>query len=228
MLSTSRTLLRLHIEAVWGVQLPPITHDTVTLLHEGTRPPWKLYLAELTDERIAIWRPDVVTPERAALLEQASEALTLSLTEHISLQIKREVALHQVASPIMDIATAQRVARLLTPDDSALVERFDPGEVEYYFHPECRPLVGVVVDGRLLSLAHSSRRTARACELGINTLPEARRRGYALAATLLWAASIVQEGLIPFYSAFAENTASLGLASAAGYRAFARGVMLED
>src|SRR5690242_8626302 len=155
MLSTSRTLLRLHIEAVWGVQLPPIHQDTVTLLHEGTRPPWKLYLAELTGERIAIWRPDVAAPEQAALLEQASEALTLSPAEHVSPQIKREVALHQVASPTMDIATAQRVARLLTPDDSALVERFDPGEVEYYFHPERRPLVGVVVDGRLLSLAHS-------------------------------------------------------------------------
>jgi predicted GNAT family acetyltransferase len=78
------------------------------------------------------------------------------------------------------------------------------------------------VDGRLLALAHSSRRTAQACELGIDTLPEARRRGYALAATMLWTRAILDEGLIPFYSALAENSTSLALAAAAGYREFAR------
>jgi predicted GNAT family acetyltransferase len=85
----------------------------------------------------------------------------------------------------------------------------------------------VVVAGRLLSLAHSSRRTAEACELGIDTLPEARRRGYALAATVVWSATIRAEGLTPIYSAFAENTASLRLAEAAGYRAFVRGLTLK-
>jgi RimJ/RimL family protein N-acetyltransferase len=100
--------------------------------------------------------------------------------------------------------------------------------VEYYFHPDRRPLIGVIIEGRLLSLAHSSRRTAEACELGIDTLPEARRKGYALAATLPWAVSVAQEGLVQFYSASADNTASLGLASAAGYRAFARAATIEE
>jgi hypothetical protein len=128
----------------------------------------------------------------------------------------------------MSIADAQHVARLLTPDDQDLVELFDPGEVSYYFHPDRRPLIGVIVEGRLFSLAHSSRRTAEACELGIDTLLEARRKGYALAATLLWAAEVTQEDLVAFYSASAENTASLGLASAAGYRAFARAATIEE
>jgi len=128
----------------------------------------------------------------------------------------------------MSVAAAHHVARLLTPDDQALVDIFDPGEVEYYFHPDRRPLIGVIVEGRLLSLAHSSRRTAQACELGIDTLPMARRKGYALAATLLWAAEVTQEGLVAFYSASAENTASLALASAAGYRAFARAATVEE
>ena len=76
-------------------------------------------------------------------------------------------------------------------------------------------------------MAHSSRRTTEACELGIDTLPEARRRGYALAATVVWSAAIRAEGLTPIYSALAENTASLRLAAAAGYREFARGVTLK-
>ncbi len=60
--STPRVLLRLHIEAVWGVQLPPITQNTVELLREGIQPPWKLYAAEMADEQVAIWRPDVAAP----------------------------------------------------------------------------------------------------------------------------------------------------------------------
>jgi len=182
----------------------------------------------VSGEQVAIWRPDVATHERKALLERAREAFTVPPTEYISPHISREVALHQVATPTISIATAQRVARLLTPDDQALVERFEPGEVAYYFHPDRYPLIGVIVEGCLLSLACSSRRTAQACELGIETLPEARRKGYALAATLLWAAQVAQEGLIPFYSAFAYNTASLELATAAGYRAFAQGVIVEE
>ena len=228
MLSTPRALLRLHIEAVWGVQLPPITQNTVELLREGIQPSWKLYAAEMAGEQVAIWRPDVATSEREALLERAREALAVPPTGHVAPHISREVALHQVASPAISIEAAQHVARLLTSEDQTLVDIFEPGEVGYYFHPDRRPLVGVVVNGRLLSLAHSSRRTAQACELGIDTLPEARRKGYALAATLLWAASVTQEGLIAFYSASAENTASLALAAAAGYRAFARGVTIEE
>jgi RimJ/RimL family protein N-acetyltransferase len=228
MVSTPRALLRLHIEAVWGVQLPPLAQNAVELLREGIQPPWKLYAAEMAGEQVAIWRPDVAAPEREALLVRASEALTLPPAERVAPHISREVVLHQVASPTMSVAAAQQVARLLTPDDQALVEIFDPGDVEYYFHPDRRPLIGVIVEGHLLSLAHSSRRTAEACELGIDTLPEARRKGYALAATLLWAASVAQEGLVPFYSASADNTASLGLASAAGYRAFARAATIEE
>ena len=64
--------------------------------------------------------------------------------------------------------------------------------------------------------------------MGIDTLPEARRRGYALAATIVWAQTVLREGLVPIYSALAENTASLRLAAAAGYRPFARVATFEE
>ncbi len=228
MVSTLRTLLRLHIEAVWGISLPLIVGNSVELMHEGKQPRWKLYAANMAGEQVAVWRPDVVASERKALIARAREAFTLAPSERVAPGISREVALHQVASPTLSIAAAQHIARFLGPEDQDLVDKFDPGEVAYYYHPDRRPLVGVVVEGCLLSLAHSSRRTAEACELGIDTLPEARRRGYALAATLLWADAITREGLVAFYSASAENSASLALAAAAGYRAFARAVMIDD
>jgi hypothetical protein len=222
MVSTQRALLRLHIEAVWGVQLPPLVQNNIELSSAGFQPPWKLCVAQMADEQIAIWRSDVPATEREELLTHVSEALKLPPTTPVAPEIRREVALQQAALPTVSIDIAQKFACPLTPDDQALVETFYPGYVDFYYHPNKRPLIGVIVDGRLLSFARSSRRTAEACELGIDTLPEARRRGYALAATVLWTATVAQEGLVPLYSASADNTASLALAAATGYRVFAR------
>jgi len=217
--STDRKLLRLHVEAVWNVQLPALIQNEVELLPESFSPPWKLCAAKLADSHVYIWRPDVSIVERAALRSRVNEVMAVP-PEIAVPGVSREVALALRTSPRLDVETARRIARPLTTRDRPLIAAFDPEDPEYYFQPEKYPLIGVVVDGRLLSLALSSRRTRDACELGIDTLPEARRKGYALAATILWAHTILQDGLVPLYSAFADNTASLRLAAAAGYRAF--------
>lgn len=223
MVSLDRTLLRLHVEAVWGVQVPHLAMDEHDLLSVSARPAWKLCAAELSEGRLHLWRPDVSATEREALRLRVDEALPFP--EHIAPLpgISREVALSLAGSPRLGRDAASRITRPLTSQDRSLVEGFQ-GSVtdDYYFLPEKRPLIGVVVEGRLLSLAHSSRRTSEACELGIDTLPEARRKGYALAATIVWTDAVKQEGLVPIYSAFAENMPSLQLAAAAGYRPFAR------
>jgi GNAT superfamily N-acetyltransferase len=219
-----RTLLRLHIEAVWDVSLPFLTQNDVDLSTGGKLPPWLLSVAQLASERVCIWRPDVDEAARQVLLQQVERAFTLSTEEARARGIEREIAFKFTEQPAMDMELAQRRAHLITPDEYAQVESFEPGAAEYYFAPERRPLYGVSVEGRLLSIAHSSRRTVEACEMGLATVPEARRRGYAIAATLLWTRAIIKERRIPFYSALAENAASLALAHKAGYRAFARGV----
>lgn len=221
MVTTHRALLRLHVEAVWGVRLPPIEQNDVSLLPESLWPSWQLCAAAMAGGRVHIWRPAASASEREALLKRAHEALNLPLAVASAPGISREAAFHQVEPPTLEIETARRVARLLTSRDRSLLRTFQPNSEEYYLHPDRRPLIGVVIEGRLLSLAHSSRRTLEACELGITTLPAARRKGYALAATILWAATVSREGLVPIYSALVKNTASLNLASAAGYRAFA-------
>ena len=228
MIVSDCTLLRYHIEAVWGIQLPPLEQkNDVTVLLRDALPDWRLCAAEIADGRICTWRSDVGETERGKLLARLDEALLLPSTSTPPLGVSREVAFRLAAEPVIDLAAASRVARLLTPADYALIEVFESGSAAEFLQPECRPLIGVVVGGRLLSVAHSSRRTPEACELGINTLPEARRRGYALAATSVWSAAITQEGLTPIYSAFAVNTPSLNLAVAAGYREFARVATVE-
>lgn len=229
-------LLRLHVEAVWDVRLPPLTRDEVVLLEGGQPVPWAVYIAELTaedttqtlPERSFIWQPDIDTTRRRTLRERADDLLKQAGTNSIKPDMSREVVLHQIAQPARSIEAACQIAQPLTSEHRTLIEEFQPGEAAYFLDARRAPIFGVIHAGRLLSIAHSSRRTARACELGVDTLPEARRKGYALAATLLWASAVAREGLIPFYSALAENTASLRLAHAAGYRAFARGTTISS
>jgi len=220
--STDRMLLRLHVEAVWDVRLPSSMLNDVELLREGSQPSWKLCVADQTAGRVFMWRPDVNAKEREALRLRVSEALAFPPIVAPIPGVHREVALSLVTSPQLDEVTARSIARPLTDRDWALVEAFEPDDPDYFFRLERLPLIGVVISGQLLSLAHSSRRTAEGCELGIDTLPDARRKGYALTATVVWTLAVLQERLVPLYSADAFNTASLRLADAAGYRAFAR------
>jgi hypothetical protein len=208
-------LLRLHVEAVWYVRL---THN-LELTGDGVQPPWKLLVAEVGGERISIWRPDIAPSEREKLHLRIDAALSPQHPPQPG--VKREVALVQTAIPHITLGTAQQIARPLPSSEHALLRAFYPDAPADDFQPEQEPFVGVLHAGRLLCLAHSSRRTAEACELGIETHIEARRRGFALAATLVWADLVRREGLIPLYSALATNTASLHLAEAAGYRPFA-------
>lgn len=225
---TDRALLRLHVEAVWGVRLPAIEQNEITLLPESARPDWQLYAADLAEGRIYIWPEEKEPEERAELYARLNEALASPLTVEPPAGISREVALSLAAAPTIDLAAARRIARpLALDDDLALLRTFLSEEPVNLLRPESGPLIGSIVDRRMLTLAHSSRRTAEACELGIETLPEARRKGYALAATVVWSNAIAREGLTPLYSARASNTASLNLAMAAGYREFARAAMLE-
>jgi RimJ/RimL family protein N-acetyltransferase len=220
---TDRELLRLHIEAVWWIHLPPLSQNDIEILPTDTLPSWGLYVAEIASGRIHIWRPGLTNALRVALLERLEEVLTQPVLDAATRDISQEVVLQQIAEPTIDLATARTIAQPITSEQRELLDTWEPGAAEYLLRIEHRPVFAVIIDGRVLCVAHSSRRTDAACELGIETHPDARRKGYALAATILWTAAVAQEGLIPIYSALAENTASLKLAHAAGYRVFARG-----
>jgi RimJ/RimL family protein N-acetyltransferase len=214
---TDRELLRLHLEAVWNITLsvPHRTASAITMT-DGVVP-WSVYLATFGRSRLAIWRPDIEHDERPRLLDEAQAAGPIW---DETLKMRREVVFHFPYSRTLfrRLPQATRLARDLIADDARLVAAFETDSASYFLDREHAPCIGVVVDGRLTSIAHSSRRTAGACELGINTLAEARRQGYAAAATILWTAAVRDLGLAPIYSAFAWNTASLHLATSIGYR----------
>lgn len=212
-------LLRLHLEALWGCPVPLLDRPDVEVVSD--RVPL-VYQGEWSDGGVRVWRSDVALPTRARLLK----ALQLQHPPP-GLRLHAEVALVQTESPQLSVVEAERLARPIRDDEHAIVDAFEPGATAYYLGvPSRRPVIGVVVNRQLVAVAHSSRRTTLACELGVGTLPEYRRRGYGLAVTVLWTAAVKGEGLVPIYSALAENAPSLALADAAGYRQFAWGLAI--
>lgn len=227
MTSIEHTRLRFHIEAVWNIQLPSQLVSDCEPVSTSMQTPWRLCVAVATNtDQIRIWRSDITPQERDALRSQIPNAIDFSLATSGSPDIHREIALALTVPPRLDPTTAQTIARPLTRHDQSLLEAFWNEAVDSSFYLKAHPLIGIVADGRLLCLAHSSRRTKDACELGIETREHARRQGYALAATVLWTQLVKQEGRMPIYSAAASNTASLRLAAAAGYREFARAAII--
>ncbi len=222
-----RSLLRLHVEATWGVQFSSQCLDEIDLTLEGTQPTWALCVADLAEGRIHIWRPNVTSSGRVDLRQRANGILATKEVAISSPEVHSGVALCVRDSRPDDAPAIRHVAQLLSEEDRPLIEEFEPGESGYYLQPAKRPLIGVIIEGRLVSVAHSSRHTHEACELGIHTLPASRRKGCALAATQLWMCEVAREGLVPIYSADAANIASLHLAKSAGYHAFARLLTLE-
>lgn len=211
---TDSAFLRLHIEAVWGISIRPLDGATVELPATSTLPPWSLYLAHLSQGQVTIWRPGIAPVQRDDLLKRAR---TSDIRFDAANGMRREMVLRLATMPDQSPANPNPTCRRLTAADAPLLEAFESGSASYFLDPQHAPCFGVIIAGAPVSVAHSSRRTRAACELGINTAPTARRQGYATAATRAWTEAVQQEGLTPIYSAFAHNTASLRLAAATGY-----------
>jgi hypothetical protein len=82
---------------------------------------------------------------------------------------------------------------------------------------EERPLVVARDDhGFVVAVCHSGRATSEGAEAGLATVPEARRRGHALAVTSRWAVEVRASGRTPLYSTRWENEASRAVARRLG------------
>jgi GNAT superfamily N-acetyltransferase len=79
-----------------------------------------------------------------------------------------------------------------------------------------QPLVAVVAGGRAVSLCASVRISAAVHCAGVETLPEYRRRGYAVSAVAAWARAVRARGAMPFYSTSWDSVASQAVAARLG------------
>jgi hypothetical protein len=80
----------------------------------------------------------------------------------------------------------------------------------------CQPLVAVIADGRAVSVCASVRISTAVHCAGVETLPEYRRRGFAVSAVAGWARAVRTSGAMPFYSTSWDNVASQAVAARLG------------
>lgn len=94
--------------------------------------------------------------------------------------------------------------------------------------PSRVPVLGVIDQGRAVSLCFCARRSHAVAEAGLETAVAYRGRGLAPRVTAAWAASVRSEGLLPIYSTRWTNTASLAVARKLGLDVAAEGWSLLD
>ncbi len=134
--------------------------------------------------------------------------------------------------------TVRYMAEYFLPDTDALSERECPLELKileppamdpYYSTPEFKNALsqikmldvmgaGAFDGGRLVGLAACSADCETMWQIGVDVLPEYRRRGIASALTSRLAAEILKRGRVPFYCAAWSNVASVRNAVRSGFR----------
>ncbi|MBV9228444.1 MAG: hypothetical protein JOZ18_03950, partial [Chloroflexi bacterium] len=83
------------------MRLPPLTTNEIEVLPDSVQPLWGVYVAEIASGRIHIWQQGLDNAERAALLAHVDEALAHPTTDISTLGIRREIALHLAAQPVL-------------------------------------------------------------------------------------------------------------------------------
>jgi hypothetical protein len=88
----------------------------------------------------------------------------------------------------------------------------DPKIRNFGFHGLADKVFAIESDGVIVSACVSSRQNSSCAEAWVFTHPENRRKGFAQQTVTAWAANMLRENLIPFYSHNAENANSALLA----------------
>ena len=82
------------------------------------------------------------------------------------------------------------------------------------------PLFALLHEGAAVAVCGSVRRTPAAHEAGVETVPQFRGRGVAVAVVTAWARAVRELGVIPMYSTAWSNDASRAVARKLGLRLF--------
>lgn len=100
--------------------------------------------------------------------------------------------------------------------------------------PSAAPYAGCFAEGQLAAICRSVRKTscsdsfAAVHEAGIETRPAFRRRGCAGRALASWSAALLEQEIVPLYSALMENIASQQLAKKSGWIVYGYGTSIYD
>jgi len=139
-------------------------------------------------------------PLRAAL---SAETPVTAETRGPAFRFGPRVEVPHVADPvIVDGASAHLLERFFPYTRSVLAWR--------------APVVGVVVDGAIVSACYTARHRPAACEAGVATEEAYRGRGFGALVVSAWCDAVQREGRRPLYSTTWDNEASRAIARTLG------------
>jgi hypothetical protein len=135
--------------------------------------------------------------------------------------IRRQIEALDPEAALHDHKAVQRLLAHHTPCDTIFAGKGyyfarRPAPIEY---PDavCREGCHVIlIDGKPVSWAWTADASDQAAELAVETTPAHRRRGYARQVAAAWAAHVLGEGKVAFYSHELGNLASEALARSLG------------
>mgnify|MGYP001175455066 CR=1 FL=1 len=128
---------------------------------------------------------------------------------------------YHVLDGSMPPVEAHPAARLLTPDDAALLEgmpldSLDDGTI----------IAAAIMEGEIVALAHTFAWSARYVDLGVTTHEAWRGQGLGTSVAALVARAVRERGLVPVWSCATHNAPSLRIARRLGFRETSRRLYL--
>lgn len=113
--------------------------------------------------------------------------------------------------------------RLLTDDDLALTITIEELQQTSAYKPI---IAAAVVEGDLVSLAHTFAWSPTYVDIGVTTHEQFRGKGMATAAAAIVAAEVQKRGKVPVWSTGVDNIPSMQIASKLGFRETSRRLYL--
>lgn len=129
---------------------------------------------------------------------------------------------HVLDAPIHNLPPHPQV-RLLTDDDIALTMMIDELQQQSAYKPI---VAAAVIDGEVVSLAHTFAWCPMYVDLGVTTHEQFRNQGMATAAAAIVANEIQKRGRVPVWSTGLDNEPSMRIAKTLGFRETSRRLYL--
>jgi len=216
--TTNRDLMQLHVEALF-------IHDAdghvVRVNEPNGAPAPRFFLGRTADGAVRRFRHDVGHDLRRSLSEAASEddGHVLDAVAMPSRYADILARFEPVQRTWMGPAFCFPHELPATIDTVLVTEANDdllrPLLQEWILDARLnQPMFALVVDGRAASVCCSVRRTSMAHEVGVETAPRYRGRGYAGQVVTAWARAVREMGRVPLYSTSWQNEASRAVARA--------------
>jgi GNAT superfamily N-acetyltransferase len=213
-----RKLMELHVEALF-------THDADAQLvavnePRGAAAP-RFFLGRTKDGTVRRYRHDV-DPDVRRQLEAASgdDALPSGALDSPLDASRYEDILARVA-PVQRSWTGPAFSfpqelpktidpvQITAPNTQLLYPHLSAWVPDVSLNP---PLFALTFDGQAVAVCCSVRRTSEAHEVGVETAPPFRGRGYAAQVVATWARAVRDMGRVPLYSTSWQNEASRAVA----------------